>query len=163
MPMLRLQQAQNRPLTRKIKNVWPAWPSWTPYPKTPTKTPIFQSIQDVQPQIPWPSCPSPRSRSAVLCVPCGEHPAAAAAVTPNSQLLTPRQKKLVDLVDLDNLTPEPQRRTSASEVYPDVCRDGKKSSSPVEARTPKSRCGRSQASGRHGRRNPEAAGSANRD
>jgi hypothetical protein len=30
-----------------------------------------------------------RPRPALLCVPCGEPPAAAAAVTPNSQLLTP--------------------------------------------------------------------------
>ena len=59
MPMLRLQPAQNRPLTRKIKNVWPSWPSWPPYLKTPTKPPIFQLIQDGQHQTPWPSCPSP--------------------------------------------------------------------------------------------------------
>ena len=110
MPMLR---SQNRPLTRKIKNVCPSWPSWPSYPKTPTKPPIFQPVQDGQQQIPWPPCPSPSSRSAYLCVPCGEHPAAAAAVTPAPRLaqrLSPvssPKKKLVDLADLDNLTPKP--------------------------------------------------------
>ena len=67
MPMPRPQQAQNRPLTRKIKNVWPHWPSWPSYPKTPTKPPIFQPVQHGQQQIPWPpwpSCPSPPPRLA---------------------------------------------------------------------------------------------------
>ena len=68
MPMLRLQQAQNRPLTRKIKNAWPRWPSWPSYPKTTTKPPIFQSVQDGQQQIPWPSCPSPPPRKKILLI-----------------------------------------------------------------------------------------------
>ncbi len=39
MPMLRLQPAQNRPLTRKIKNVWPSWPS-CPSPSPPPCVPL---------------------------------------------------------------------------------------------------------------------------
>ena len=66
MPMLRLQQAQNRPLTRKIKNVWPSWPSWPPYLKTPTKPPIFQPVQDGQPQYLGHLAPH---RRRPLCVP----------------------------------------------------------------------------------------------
>ena len=57
----------------------------------------------------------------------------------------------------------PALRTSASEVYPDVCRDGKKSSSPLRHGCRNPRCWRTSASGRHGCRNPDVTGVANRD
>ena len=118
MPMPRPQQAQNRPLTRKIKNVWPHWPSWPSYPKTPTKPPIFQPVQHGQQQIPWPpwpSCPSPPPRLA------GRRPHRHLICENPCKAFIPKSIGMDPLVR--------SSRTFASGAYPDVCRDGKKPSS----------------------------------
>ena len=139
--MLRLQQAQNRPLTRKIKNVCPSWPSWPSYPKTPTKPPIFQPVQDGRPQklghlghLARPRTPalrssaSPAVKNAIAVeawMPKSRCDRSHQSGSPNSLLLTPYPKKRVDLVDLENLTPKPQRRASASAANSAAYRDGK--------------------------------------